>query len=210
MFDGKDSYPVFHVTPFSTLAHTVAKLCATRSHRMWIVDAPSPSTSVPPSPGPQHVIPFSAMQSSSPNTSHASPQMQHGSPQPVHNTPITTPARQGSGTEHIRDMTPGPPYTSTNPGVTISAGQNPGAVMSGRLSGVVSLTDVLNLFARASGLHPTDPEETRRRRRQSSSSSVRPSIDGVRPSMESLRQSQDLSRSVDLGRSSSQHSSKRG
>lgn len=31
--DGKDSYPVFHVTPMSTLAHTVAKLVATRSHR---------------------------------------------------------------------------------------------------------------------------------------------------------------------------------
>lgn len=208
MFDGKDSYPVFHVTPFSTLAHTVAKLCATRSHRMWIVDAPSPSTSVPPSPGPQHALPPFAMQSSSPSLSHASPQ--HSNPSPIHHTPIQTPARQGSGTEHIRDMTPGPPYTSINPGVTISAGQNPGAVMSGRLSGVVSLTDVLNLFARASGLHPTDPEETRRRRRQSSSSSVRPSIDGVRPSMESLKQSQDLSRSVDLGRSSSQHSSKRG
>ncbi|KAK4612665.1 hypothetical protein CLAFUR0_13137 [Fulvia fulva] len=208
MFDGKDSYPVFHVTPFSTLAHTVAKLCATRSHRMWIVDAPSPSTSVPPSPGPQHALPPFAMQSSSPSLSHASPQ--HSNPSPTHHTPIQTPARQGSGTEHIRDMTPGPPYTSINPGVTISAGQNPGAVMSGRLSGVVSLTDVLNLFARASGLHPTDPEETRRRRRQSSSSSVRPSIDGVRPSMESLKQSQDLSRSVDLGRSSSQHSSKRG
>src|SRR5437588_231267 len=39
--DGKDSFPVFHVNPFSTLAHTVAKLVATRSHRMWVVDAPS-------------------------------------------------------------------------------------------------------------------------------------------------------------------------
>jgi hypothetical protein len=34
--------------------------------------------------------------------------------------------------------------------------------MSGRLSGVVSLTDILNLFARASGLQPSDPEEARR------------------------------------------------
>lgn len=79
--------------------------------------------------------------------------------------------------------------------------------MSGRLSGVVSLTDVLNLFARASGLHPGDPEETRRRRRQSSSSSVRPSIDSVRHSMDSVRPSQDLSRSVDLGKPSSKASS---
>jgi hypothetical protein len=32
--DGKDSYPVFYVHPISTLAHTVAKLSATRSHRL--------------------------------------------------------------------------------------------------------------------------------------------------------------------------------
>lgn len=42
--------------------------------------------------------------------------------------------------------------------------------MSGRLSGVVSLTDILNLFARASGLQPSDPEEARRARRGSSAS----------------------------------------
>jgi hypothetical protein len=44
--------------------------------------------------------------------------------------------------------------------------------MSGKLSGVVSLTDILNLFARASGLHPGDLEEARRMRRRSSSGSV--------------------------------------
>ncbi len=37
--DGKDSFPVFHVNPYSTLAHTCAKLVATRSHRMWVVEA---------------------------------------------------------------------------------------------------------------------------------------------------------------------------
>lgn len=52
--------------------------------------------------------------------------------------------------------------------------------MSGRLSGVISLTDVLNLFARASGLHPHDPDEARRARRRSSSSSVRRSMDSSR------------------------------
>ena len=55
--------------------------------------------------------------------------------------------------------------------------------MSGRLSGVVSLTDVLNLFALASGLHPTDPNDMRRQRRRSSSSSmVRGSLDSARSS----------------------------
>lgn len=31
--DGQDSYPVFYINQFSTLAHAVAKLVATRSHR---------------------------------------------------------------------------------------------------------------------------------------------------------------------------------
>jgi hypothetical protein len=67
--DGQDSYPVFHVTPVSTLAHTVAKLVATRSHRMWIVDQPSPAGSVPPSPGFQPAAhPFSAQGSHSQNS----------------------------------------------------------------------------------------------------------------------------------------------
>ncbi|KAF7191547.1 Protein SDS23 [Pseudocercospora fuligena] len=186
MYDGKDSYPVFHVTPFSTLAHTVAKLCATRSHRMWIVDAPSPNTSVPPSPGPKHAVP--------PFGVHTNTKSDDGVHVPQHNTPATTPVRSNSINE---SMTPVPPYTSAVPGVSIGAGQLPGAAMSGRLSGVVSLTDILNLFARASGLKPGDPEETRRRRRQSSSSSIRPSMDSVRPSME------ELSRSVELGRANS-------
>jgi hypothetical protein len=63
--------------------------------------------------------------------------------------------------------------------------------MAGPLSGVVSLTDILNLYARATGLHPTDPEEARRKRRGSSSSSR----SGVRGSLDSARSSVvDLSR----------------
>jgi hypothetical protein len=29
---GRDSYPVFHVNPYSTLAHTITKLVVTKSH----------------------------------------------------------------------------------------------------------------------------------------------------------------------------------
>lgn len=44
LIDGKDSYPVFHVTPESTLGRTIAKLVATRSHRLWIIkDGSSPA-----------------------------------------------------------------------------------------------------------------------------------------------------------------------
>lgn len=182
MAEGKDSFPVFHITPWSTLAHTVAKLVATRSHRMWIVDAPSPASSVPPSPmlKPTVAIPPQAL-SSSPGTAQ---------------------------------LTHGPPYTPTTPSVSVPTSALPGAAMSGRLNGVISLTDILNLYAKASGLSPQDPDETRRRRRTSSSSSVRSS--SVRASLDgnSSRNSVDLSRGLEsargltelgLGRTGSQH-----
>ncbi|ODV92270.1 hypothetical protein CANCADRAFT_12718, partial [Tortispora caseinolytica NRRL Y-17796] len=44
--DGKDSYPVFNVTRNSTLAHAIAKLVATKSHRMWITE-PFTSPAIP-------------------------------------------------------------------------------------------------------------------------------------------------------------------
>lgn len=90
----------------------------------------------------------------------------------------------------------GPPFTNPNAG--ISAAQFQGANLSGRLSGVVSLTDVLNVLARASGLSPGDPEATRRRRRRSSSSSLSRSFaEGTRPSAEIIRGG-----SMDAGRRS--------
>lgn len=164
--DGQDSYPVFHVTPVSTLAHTVAKLCATRSHRMWIVDQPSPAGSVPPSPGFQPATPsFNAQGSHSQNA-----------------RPLTL--------DDPPHATPGSAIQGISPAAAVTAAALPGQNMSGRLSGVISLTDVLNLFARASGLSPKDPEEERQRRRRSSSSSLRPSMDSLRSS-------------IDLGRSPS-------
>lgn len=39
--DGKDSFPVFHVTMQTSLARTIAKLVATKAHRLWIVAAGS-------------------------------------------------------------------------------------------------------------------------------------------------------------------------
>ncbi|KAF2096701.1 hypothetical protein NA57DRAFT_67349 [Rhizodiscina lignyota] len=163
--DGADPYPVFHVNPFSTLAHTVAKLVATRSHRMWIVDEPSPSSSGPPTPAltPAALVP---------------------PPNPLSgNTPVTG------------NPSAGMPHTPQNPGnSTLTAAAVPGSSMSGRLTGVVSLTDILNLFAKASGLSPHDPNETRRQRRRSSSASFRRSMDSdvsagrsVRSESESLK-----------------------
>ncbi|KAI1483778.1 hypothetical protein F4774DRAFT_366467 [Daldinia eschscholtzii] len=142
---GKDSFPVFYVNPYSTLAHTVAKLVATRSHRMWIVESASPSPSAPgtPSLGPTVFVP-------TPSSSQTS--------------------------------LPGSHFPSVPPASTL-----PGSHLSGRLIGVVTLTDILNLFARSTGLNPSDPSEQRARRRRSSSSSVRPSIESARASLDIRR-----------------------
>ncbi|RYP69804.1 hypothetical protein DL771_005913 [Monosporascus sp. 5C6A] len=142
---GKDSFPVFHVNPYSTLAHTVAKLVATRSHRMWVVESASPSSSTPATPllAPTVVVP---------------------NPPPVSQSSL-------AGNQFAS-----PPSASL-----------PGSHLSGRLIGVVTLTDILNLFAKTTGLNPTDPSEQRARRRRSSSSSVRPSIDSSRASIDIRR-----------------------
>ena len=105
---------------------------------------------------------------------------------------------QGSHSQNARPLTlddpphatPGSAIQGIGPAAAVTAAALPGQNMSGRLSGVISLTDVLNLFARASGLSPKDPEEERQRRRRSSSSSLRPSMDSLRSS-------------IDLGRSPS-------
>lgn len=181
--DGKDSYPVFYVNPWSTLAHTVAKLVATRSHRMWVVESPSPASSGPPTP---LLTPSTIMPPPNPLTAQSSHSSTSGNG--ISNTSVTLP---GPGIP--------PPVTHT----TISASQIPGATLSGRLTGVVSLTDVLNLFAKASGLHPVDPTEMRRYRRRSSSASVRRSVESSRSESVGASASSsvgDLSRSASISR----------
>lgn len=137
---GKDSFPVFYVNPYSTLAHTVAKLVATKSHRMWVVESASPSPSAP-------------------------------------TTPLLTP-----NTVHVPGSASSSSYMPSVPASAL-----PGAHLSGRLTGVVTLTDILNLFAKTTGLNPSDPNEQRARRRRSSSSSVRPSLESSRASFDIRR-----------------------
>jgi CBS domain-containing protein len=144
---GRDPFPVFYVNPYSTLAHTVAKLVATQSHRMWVVESASPSPSAPATPllAPTVIAP-------APGSAPQSP------------LPLPSPVTH-----------------------SVPAAAMPGAHLSGRLSGVISLTDILNLFAKSSGLHPSDPGEQRARRRRSSSSSMRPSFDSARASFDLRR-----------------------
>jgi hypothetical protein len=142
---------VFYVNPYSTLAHTVARLVATRSHRMWVVESASPSPSNPATP------------LSAPSMTYA------GNPPTPSSNPLS------------------PTIYGGFPPSSVSAAALPGARISGRLTGVISLTDILNLFARQSGLHPLSPNDQRARRRRSSSSSMRPSIDSGRGSSVDIR-----------------------
>ncbi|KAL4921590.1 hypothetical protein BDW62DRAFT_174022 [Aspergillus aurantiobrunneus] len=154
--EGKDSFPVFHVNPGSTLAHTVAKVVATKSHRLWVTDPLSPSSSGPPTPS--HSMVHISLHQTGGNNAQSPPQS------PNLAAPNAQPAAQNA--------TPAPYMSSTPLAPSIPASALPGARLSGRLVGVVSLTDILNLHARASGLRPADPAESRSRRRRSSSSSV--------------------------------------
>ena len=153
---------------------------------MWVVDSPSPGGSGPPTPSS---LPGSGNMSASMATYLPAPSPTYGGHQSSHavgHPPQSPSPILMSHPIHPPPALSGPPQatppfqpSSTTP--SISAASLPGQHMSGRLSGVVSLTDVLNLFARASGLNPNDPNMTRRRRRRSSSSSF------VRGSLESLR-----------------------
>ncbi|KAF7714251.1 Uncharacterized protein PECH_008922 [Penicillium ucsense] len=184
LIEGKDSFPVFHVHPTSTLAHTVAKLVATRSHRLWVTDPASPMSSGPPTPSHSTAhVPLAAPATSA---TTGAPGAQSQAPAASSN-----PSSQASApfTPHLPTPSassgPTAPFPSVSSSVTVQpvapsipASALPGARLSGRLVGVVSLTDILNLHARASGLNPADPDESRRRRRSSSSSvSVRRSAE---------------------------------
>ena len=170
MEHGRDSFPVFHVNPYSTLGHTVAKLVATKSHRMWVVESASPSPSAPATP---------LLQPSQPAGPPLAPTAGVDNPSPSGNV-VMPPSPANAPTP----PSPLPNQTFTT---TVIPSGLPGARLSGRLTGVVSMTDILNLFAKSSGLRPLDPAEQRARRRRSSSSSVRPSLDSARASIDFRR-----------------------
>ncbi|GFF29463.1 protein sds23 [Aspergillus udagawae] len=173
LLEGKDSFPVFYVNPGSTLAHTVAKMVATKSHRLWVTDPLSPSSSGPPTPSHSSVqLPLAASTNPTQSPPVSPPTTTANVPAPNYSTPhLPSPPQPfmsaASLTHPVASV--GMPH-AVAPSIPASA--LPGARLSGRLVGVVSLTDILNLHARASGLSPADPAESRSRRRRSSSSSV--------------------------------------
>src|SRR5690349_10545950 len=110
MEHGRDSFPVFHVNPYSTLGHTVAKLVATKSHRMWVVESASPSPSAPATPLLQPSQPAGV-----------------SSPPPSSTVIIPPPANASA---------PQSPVPNQSFVTTVIPSGLPGAALSGRLTGV--------------------------------------------------------------------------
>ena len=109
---GKDSFPIFHVYPSSSLARTIAKLVATKSHRLWIVQ-PSPTTD----PDPEQSI-------------HSSEENDFNMNKPF--------------SPHLVEKDR----------------------KTGKLIGVISLTDILSILARNQTQHKqVDPQQARRNRK---------------------------------------------
>ncbi|OVF06610.1 hypothetical protein A9F13_20g01122 [Clavispora lusitaniae] len=125
---GQDQFPIFHVNPQTSLARVIAKLVATQSHRLWIVEARTSHYSVSNGPG---ATVETALAAESPVASAAATSIQFESGRP------------------------------------------------GKLIGVVTLTDILALFAQCKSGVKIDTQSARNQRRRSSTSTTRSSLDGV-------------------------------
>lgn len=117
---GQDQYPIFHVSKQSSLNRVIAKLVATQSHRLWIVES---RTAGAPGSAPGGV-----------------------------QLTVETPVSEGNV-------------------------QDAGRV--GKLVGVVTLTDILALFAQYKSGIKIDPQSARNHRRRSSTSTTRSSFEAA-------------------------------
>ncbi|KAL2375512.1 hypothetical protein RJZ90_008050 [Blastomyces dermatitidis] len=147
-----------------------------------VVDVKSPASSGPSTPShstvhiPLNSPPTVPAQPRSPSPPPSTPLPSLG-PTPNNNWNLPPPtATPHLGQPHNPAPQPpaGPPQLPYPPSISTSipAASLPSARLSGHLVGLVSLTDILNLYARASGLSPADPSIYRSQRRRSSSSSL--------------------------------------
>lgn len=127
---GQDQFPIFHVNQQTSLGRVVAKLVATQSHRLWIVE--------------------------NRGTSHFGSPVASGAP-----TTIET------------------ALSSEGAAAAAAATVQPESGRPGKLIGVVTLTDILGLFAQCKSNLKIDPQSARNHRRRSSTSTTRSSIESV-------------------------------
>ena len=166
--EGQDQFPIFHVNNQTSLGRVIAKLVATQSHRLWIVDSSRQASSM----SSASACPNSGMNNG----------VTVGYPAPVDSS-ITDKAEeveassmsspQLNAAAAAAAVATGAPTTATSaqPDFSYTSG-------TGKLVGVVTLTDILGLFATSKGRR-TDPQAARNQRRRSSTSTTRSSIDSA-------------------------------
>lgn len=148
---GKDSFPIFHVYPNSSLARTLAKLVATKSHRLWIVQPPESTLSAQSTGSSINATTTAA------NTAANSGVNVNGTP-----SPLLTSVDDPTASLHSYGSSTSIPATGATPS---SPNLFEKEYRTGKLIGVVSLTDIISLFARTETEHTeVDPQAARRQR----------------------------------------------
>ena len=144
--NGKDSFPIFHVYPQSSLARTLAKLVATKSHRLWIVQPPETGTD-------SHTPGATTSGANSKRTSISS----------VSSSILAATERDSESQLSVGSDTPSGSAAPAIPPAAPSLFEK--EYRSGKLIGVVSLTDILNIFAtKQTEYKQVDPQSARRER----------------------------------------------
>ena len=151
--NGKDSFPIFHVYPQSSLARTLAKLVATKSHRLWIVQPPEIGTDSH-TPGASSGVSSKRTSISSVSSSLLAATDRDSESQ------LSVGSDTASGSGSAGAAAPAAPAI---PPAAPSLFEK--EYRSGKLIGVVSLTDILNVFAtKQTEYKQVDPQSARRER----------------------------------------------
>ncbi|CAI4462431.1 CAS_1a_G0019510.mRNA.1.CDS.1 [Saccharomyces cerevisiae] len=173
---GKDSFPIFHVYPTSSLARTFAKLVATKSHRLWIVqpndNQPTASSEKSSSPSPS-TPPVTTLPSLA-SSYHSNTQSSRMANSPVLKSSDTSNNKINvninlSGPSPSQPQSPStampPPQSPSNCPASPTPAHFEKEYRTGKLIGVVSLTDILNVLARKQTHHKEiDPQMARKQR----------------------------------------------
>ncbi|KAI5951588.1 SDS23 [Candida jiufengensis] len=169
--EGQDQFPIFHVNNQSSLGRVIAKLVATESHRLWVVDTSRKASSV------------SSQASAAPNSGMNHNGVTAGYPLPADANVLDKAASvEGTLMSNNNNNNHSNGSSVSTSGVSLAANavqQEQGYVGgTGKLIGVVTLTDILGLFANSKGRR-TDPQSARNFRRRSSTSTTRSSMDSI-------------------------------
>ena len=164
--EGQDQFPIFHVNYQTSLGRVIAKLVATKSHRLWIVDSSRQPSSVSSASGPTNGVNVGYGNPADANVTDkaeiADRNIDVAQQLPVTPTPSTIAAAAAAAASATAPTQPEPTYQTG----------------TGKLVGVVTLTDILGLFATSKG-RKTDPLAARNQRRRSSTSTTRSSIESA-------------------------------